>query len=176
MKILRCEPGFRVQHQVKISLGHRLILFVIPTSGNLMNSLHPGLMQKIIELTVIHKRRKKSKKIDHISFFLLRFQKRIQRLPYMDHRRLSALTGQCIHIAGTHRNIHFFLCFSTDTLHIRSQKRIHAGDADHHNRRLFLTAVADLLYCLWDFFQMTASNNIRLIHHQVKKSVIVFRH
>ena len=176
MKILRRKPGFRMQHQVKISLGHRLIFFVIPASGNLMNSFYPCLMQKIIKLTVIHKRRKKSKKIDHISFFLLRLQKRIQRLPYMDHRRLSALTGQRIHVAWPHRNIHLLLCFSADTLHIRSKKRIHAGDADHHNRRLFLTAVADLLYCLWDFLQMTASNNIRLIHHQVKKSVIVFRH
>ena len=176
MKILRCKPGFRMQHQVKISLGHRLILFVIPASGNLMNSLHPGLMQKLVKLTVIHKRRKKSKKIDHISFFLLRFQKRIQRLPHMDHRRLSAFTGQRVHVAWPHRNIYLLLCFSADTLHISSKKCIHASDADHHNRRLFLTTVADLLYCLWDFLQMTASNNIRLIHHQVKKSVIVFRH
>ena len=72
--------------------------------------------------------------------------------------------------------IHLLLCFSADTLHISSKKCIHASDADHHNRRLFLTAVADLLYCLWDFLQMTASNNIRLIHQQIIKTVLIGPH
>ena len=90
----------------------------------------------------------------------------------MDHGRLPAR----IHVTGTHRNVHFFLCFPTDTFHIRSQKRIHTGDADHHHRRLLLTAVADLFYRFGDLFQMTACDNICLAHHQVKKTVIILRH
>ena len=94
----------------------------------------------------------------------------------MDHRRLSALTCQCIHVTGAHRNIYLFLCLPADTFHIRSQKCIHTGDTDHHHRRLLLTAVADLFYRFRDLFQVTACNNIRLVHHQIKKSIIVLRH
>ena len=94
----------------------------------------------------------------------------------MDHGRLPALTCQRIHVTGTHRNIHFFLCFPTDTFHICSQKCIHTGNTDHHHRRFLLTAVTDLFYRFWDLFQMTACDNICLIHHQVKKTVIIFRH
>ena len=41
---------------------------------------------------------------------------------------------------------------------------------------VLFTAVTDLRYCFGDLFQMTSCNNICLVHHQIKKSIIVFSH
>ena len=94
----------------------------------------------------------------------------------MYHRRFSSLSGQCIHITWTHRKTCFFFCFSADTLHIRTEKRIHTGDADHHNRWLPVEAIADFRHCFGDLFQMTTCHNICLVHHQIKKSIVIFTH
>ena len=94
----------------------------------------------------------------------------------MYHRWFPSFSGQCIHVARPHRKPRFFFCFSAHTLHICAKKCIYTGDADHHNRRLLLKTFTDFCHCLWDFLQMTASHNICLIHHQIKKAIVIFAH
>ncbi len=69
--------------------------------------------------------------------------------------------------------VRLFLRFSTDTFHIRSKKRIHTGNTDHHNGRFLLKTFTDFCHCFWNLFQMSSRYNIRLIHHQIKKTVMI---
>ena len=94
----------------------------------------------------------------------------------MYHGRLSALSGQCIHITGPHRNSCIFLRLMTDSLHICAEQRIHTGNTDHYNRRLLLKSFADLCHRLWNLFQMSSRYNIRLIHQQIIKPVMIRPH
>ena len=94
----------------------------------------------------------------------------------MHHRWFSALSGQCIHITWPYRNPCIFLCLVTDTLHICAKQRIHTGNTYHHNRRLFLKSFAYFRYCLRDLFQVPSGHNIRLIHQQIIKTVLIGPH
>ena len=62
------------------------------------------------------------------------------------------------------------------TLHICAKKCIHTGNTDHHHRRLLLKTFADFFHCFWDFLKMTSCHNISFVHHQVKKSIVIFTH
>ena len=66
-----------MQYQIEIRLRHGLIFFEISASGYLVDRLDPCTVKQIIQLTVIHKRREKSQKIDDISFLFCRLKKRI---------------------------------------------------------------------------------------------------
>ena len=176
MEIFCCKACLRMQYNIKIGLRHRQILVIILTARNLMDCLHSCLSQQIIQFTVIHKRREKSQKIHHISLFLFRLKKRIQRLTHMHHRGFSSLSCQCIHIAWPYRKTNLFRRFSTDALHIRSQKRIHAGNTDHHNGWFLFHTLTDFFDCLWNLLQMTSRHDIRLVHHQIKKTIMIFPH
>ena len=94
----------------------------------------------------------------------------------MHHRRLSSFSCKCVHVARTNRKSRSFFRLSAHTLHIRSQKGIYTGDTDHHNGWSFFAAITDFFYCLRDFFQMTPRYDIGLVHHQIKKAVVIFPH
>ena len=94
----------------------------------------------------------------------------------MHHRWLPPFSCQGIHIAWSYRKSCFFFRLSADTLHIRTQKCIHTGNADHHNRRLLRKAVADLLYCLRYLLQVSSRYDIRLIHREIEEPVLILRH
>ena len=94
----------------------------------------------------------------------------------MHHRRLSALSGQCIHVTRPYRNPRIFLGLMTDTLHICAKQCIHTGDAYHHDGWLFLKSFADFCYCLGYLFQMSSSYNVCLIHQQIIKTVMIGAH
>ena len=94
----------------------------------------------------------------------------------MHHRRLPSFSCQRIHITRSDRKSCLFFGFSADPFHICSKKRIHAGNADHHNRRLLLQTVTDLLYSLWHFFQMSSRYDIGLIHRKIKEPILILRH
>ena len=94
----------------------------------------------------------------------------------MYHRWFPSLSGQCIHITWTHRKSGLLLRFTADTLHICAKKCIYTGNADHHNRWFLIQAVTDFFYCFWYFLEMTSCHDICLIHHQIKKSIVIFAH
>ena len=94
----------------------------------------------------------------------------------MHHRRLPPFSCQRIHITRSNRKSCLFFGFSADPFHICSKKRIHAGNADHHNRRLLRKAVADLLYCLRYLLQVSSRYDIRLIHREIEEPVLILRH
>ena len=65
------------------------------------------------------------------------------------------------------------LSLLADTHKICAEERIHAGDADDHDLRLFLRHFHDFANRLRDFLQMPSGHKIRLIHQQVEHSVAV---
>ena len=176
MKIFCCKTRFRVKHQIKVCFRHGLIFCIITASGNLMNRFYPCFVKQIIQFTVIHQRGKISQQIHYISFFLLWLQQGINGLPHMHHRRLSAFSGQRIHITWPYGNPCIFLCLVTDTLHICAKQGIHAGDTYHHDRWLFLKSFADFRHCLRDLFQVSSCYNVCLIHQQIIKAVMIDPH
>ena len=94
----------------------------------------------------------------------------------MYHRWFPSFSGQCIHITGTHRKSCFLLGLAAYTLHICAKKCIHTGNTDHHHGRFLLKTFADFFHCFWDFLKMTSCHNISFVHHQIKKSVVIFPH
>ena len=63
----------------------------------------------------------------------------------MHHRRLTTFTSERIHIARAHMYVTFLFSFTHDSVHIGSEKRVHAGNTYHYSRR-FLRKIID------DFF------------------------
>ena len=98
----------------------------------------------------------------------------------MDHGRFAAFTGERIHVAGLDPNSrHSLLGTPADPLHIRSQKGIHAGDADHDSAgsfSLFFQRCAELFHCLRHLFEVASGDQIRLIHSQIEKTVLIPGH
>ena len=136
-----------------------------------MNAAHADGFQVIIKLAIVDQRRKEAEKIDHVSFFLSRFQQGIQALPDVHHGRFSALAGERVHIARTNRKTRPLLRFAANALHVRSEQRVNTGDANHYDGGLFLQTVHDLFDCLRNLFQMTPCDNIGFIHVQVEKPI-----
>ena len=94
----------------------------------------------------------------------------------MHHWWFSTFSGQCIHIARAYRKSGPFFCLTADTLHICAKKCIHTSNTDHHDRWFLIQTITDFFHCLWDFLQMTTCHNICLVHHQIKKSIVIFTH
>ena len=94
----------------------------------------------------------------------------------MHHRRLPSFSCQRIHITRSDRKSCLFFVFSADPFHICSKKRIHTGNADHHNRRLLRKTVTDLLHGLRYFFQMSYRYDVCLVHRQIEETVLILWH
>ena len=94
----------------------------------------------------------------------------------MHHRRLPSFSCQRIHITRSDRKSCLFFGFSADSFHICSEKCIHTGNADHHNRRLLRKTVTDLLHGLRYFFQMSSRYDVCLVHRQIEETVLILWH
>ena len=109
----------------------------------------------------------------HLPFFLL--QKGIDAFPHRHHRRILSFSRQRIHIGRhhTHFTVQHLLCLSTDSLQIRSQQGIHAGDAQHDHLRLRFAHRQDFFNGLGNLRQMSSGDDVRFIHLEKKHPMAV---
>ena len=175
-KIIRRRPAFRIQHDIKVRFRHHQEFIKASALRDLTDRPDACKPQIILQLKFLHHRGEETEEIHRGADFLPLFQKGVQRLPHMHHRRPDPLPGKRVHIAGTHPHTACLFRLPAHAVPVRSQERIRTGRADHYQLRLFFRELRNLTDRLRDTFQMTSRNQVRLIHLQIKKPVPVLRH